>query len=287
MKEKKAAKDEKEVIKSKGGNGSQTSPTTLNVIFHGLFGFVINPRHIEVVATRIPEHLYLAGTWMMETQLQPGVSYVLHGVSGQKYPPTIDQTKNARVGGWTIIDRSPDKHFCSFCLPFPNSVSSERLFEPNSDYPIFSGSDAPSPPPYFLAMVPIFTYTVNDLSKVELTPDIPWKPAPECKSPYFTNLHIWAEPLVPMKAQGSAGHFAKAFESLAAQFSGLDMHVANADGKLLDPCSSTDGVPSYELQTLLERYEKCMPENGCMQSMVSDPRNCGPMFIDNSTLNGG
>src|SRR5436305_14965226 len=54
----------------------------LNIIFHGLFSYIIWSDHLEVLAPQVDEHVYKAGTWGQEMRLKESVMYRLTGVHG-------------------------------------------------------------------------------------------------------------------------------------------------------------------------------------------------------------
>ena len=262
----------------KGKDNGPDGIQQLNVIFHGLFAYVLDDLHVNVIAPNIREHHYLAGEWMQETRLEAGISYALHGVSGAFTMPQPDRGLNAVVPGFTKIDRAPDKVFCSFCLPFPCYLYHLRVVPaPDPTNPaFFSGSDAPNPAPGSLAMIQVFNYTFKDASRVRLYPSVPWVPTTQrFSSASYTNLHIWAEPICNM----DINHVIPAFETLASVFSGLDLHVdQGAKSKPDSDPTAAPGVSGYETKTLGER---CPMARTSRDSGATDPRNCHGLFVNN------
>ena len=256
---------------------------TLNLIIHGLFGFVLWDHSIELLAPQIDEHVYLAGNWMQETRLQTGTIYELEGVEDTGILPAgePEPSSNVIVSGFRDVDRSAQKVYCSFILPLPRDFFSLVCF-PNNGNPFFSGADAdPSGGPASLALVHILVFEYPDRKKLCLASasygqNHPWQPTEKKKG--IVNLHLWAEPECQFVDPAMAGqHPIIGFRSTVGLFSGLDLHLKNTaqgspnpDGKL------PPGVDAYELENLSERWQMPVPT-----PQARPPINCDILFVDN------
>ena len=114
-----------------------------------------------------------------------------------------------------------------------------------------------------------------------LCPNFPWTPNfPPGEDIGYANLHIWAEPIFDMSdmkgCMMQTSHVKESFESLVAQFSGLDLHLEGAQDTLPDKYSPAPGVSGDETQTLAERY------GVSITTRTANPRNCYGFYVDNS-----
>src|ERR1700683_4899632 len=144
----------------------------LNVIFHGLFAFVIWDHCIEVLAPDVADHEYKAGVWKFERRLREGATYHLKGVKkcGQIPSQTPDTGCNAVLDHFVQVDRQKRKLFCSFVLPFPEDIIHMRPVSCKED--IFGGTDAGGLPRTITAAQG-FVYSYSDLYKLRLEEDSP------------------------------------------------------------------------------------------------------------------
>src|SRR5579871_6838679 len=124
------------------GNGSSSPGLQLNVVFHGLFAYIIGPNGVEVLAPQVDDHVYKAGTWGKEFPLKASVVYELQGVHGEVQPPSVDEQNNLVLKNISNIDRSPARLFCSFMLPLPTKIVGLRTVRSGAGRPIFVGSAA-------------------------------------------------------------------------------------------------------------------------------------------------
>ena len=209
-----------------------TQPTVLNLVFHGLFAFVLWDQCLEVLVPNVGnEHIYKAGTLLpndsscrMLSNLKGATAYQLIGVTGDASKP-FDASCNAVLTGLRIIDRSPSRLYCSFLLPHPQEIWSLRhvqvLTQPGANF--FAGRAASQVKARELAMVQALVYRDIQYDTLNIDPAIGWK---KQTTPSNTvNLHVFAEPASADVTPTSPDHPMTAVERLVRLFPGLDLHL--------------------------------------------------------------
>jgi hypothetical protein len=230
----------------------------LNVVFHGLFSYIIWPDHIEVLTPQVDQHVYKAGNWGKEFRLKESLTYQLSGVRREPAAPSVDLRNNIILRKITNIDRSPSRLFCSFTLPFPKSMTGLRRAMAVRQQPFFSGAAAANIAPDSLPLLQVLTYQIDDVRQLNLGAAFLWKPEID-NTTHTVNLHIWAEPEVAMIDALQAEHAPDAFIRLMKLFPDVDLHLAFGPGAPPDKSTGIKGMNSWEENTLLERTQLLFP----------------------------
>jgi len=96
------------------------SITTLNVIFHGLFAFLVwnSSKYIQAIAPVVSNHSYYAGgkSFASLKALNQGQSYSLNGVKPGGFSPGFDPGKNSVFANIHQIDYRIS--YCQVLLQF-------------------------------------------------------------------------------------------------------------------------------------------------------------------------
>src|ERR1700733_1043205 len=235
------------------------STLSLNVIFHGLCVFVGKKTGIEVLLPDMgPEHVFRAGVWLAETNIQPRATLTLEGVIPGNDFLNREENLIVRPERADHFPRSSAVPYATLALPRPSEIRSLRAVEltPGVD---LVGSSANSTYIYIPAggkvrqsTVQVFRYDVPDENRLALT-NHRWIPA---FVNGVTNLHIFAEPETPQPI----GHSITEFGAGSAMFQGLDLRRAAAS--IVPPLDSEDlkklpaGVRAEELEDLISRTKR-------------------------------
>lgn len=211
-----------------------TQPLALNVVFHGMFAFVMWDHCVEVLVPEVTGHTYKAGNVMPPLDpsgncraelklLQSGATYRLAGAFADT-KKSLDPAKNVVLSNRRMIDRSQNKVHCGLWLPHPDQIYSLGCVQ--CDIPglkFFSGVDAGEVQSTELALLQVFVYENLDDRGPSLQPDIGWTPVMnECCT---NNLHVFAEPPMKMRGPESTKHQLEAADALFSLFAGLDLHL--------------------------------------------------------------
>jgi hypothetical protein len=175
----------------------------LNVCLHGLWYVEVGKEGLSLYAPTVADHVYRAGAWKQETELDPKVqSYELKGLAPRTTAPPIDDLLHPVLRATPTPDRS--KMSTVIKVPFPDEIHGLRCVQRSpTDPPFFAdGKYSPRPDLMYLPMNLILVYRPNSVSKTPYLEGSMWK-APT-SSPYPSNLHLRAEPLKVslMDAQG-------------------------------------------------------------------------------------
>jgi len=224
---------------------------SLNVIFHGLCVFVGKKTGIDILLPDLaPEHVFRAGVWLGETNIQPGAELTLQGVTAGD--AIFERRLNVMVlpENCDRFPRSQAKPFATLIFPRPNRIYSLRQVA------LKPGDDLIGPIDYLYKLddgtilqssVQVFQYYVPDENQLALT-NHRWIPA---FVDGVTNLHIFAEPETPQPIGHSIGEFGKGSE----MFQGLDLKRTRAS-ILPEFTDVPPGIRKEELEDLIPRTRR-------------------------------
>jgi hypothetical protein len=220
----------------------------VNVLFHGVFGYVLREKCIEIYTPAVCHHVYMAGG-IDNASCKPlvrGLTYDLRGVCGdpnQRSKPNNDDYPLLSLDAGDTLDEF-NKRFCKFHIPYPRTIdgySSQMYpvdaFEAGA---IFAGANAG--PLNGMDVLPsslIFVYLRNDgmLRLESETGDsvIDLSQLPETCVPGITNVHIWCtlqnDPngMSPANGMSPEGHLRRAFAALVDCFPELELTIEIPD----------------------------------------------------------
>jgi hypothetical protein len=249
----------------------------LNVIFHGMFAFVLWRDAVEVLAPEEEDHVYKAGSWGRERRLDNGQEYTLEGVRPGPAAPDLDPTENLIVSGLTHIVRDPNVLFCSFNLPLPQSINGLRRVTLQPDRPLFGGTVAREVSPRRIPLVQVLTYQVEDWKHVRLEPLPVWAPSPSVAG--IANLHIWAES-DSFFTEAERDHPMHGFQQMMRLFPDLDLTLLYSTGAPMEQSVEVRGVEVWEQATLRER-SRLVYGAGPRGAEVT---NCLSIHVSNTTI---
>jgi hypothetical protein len=249
----------------------------VNVIFHGLYLFVQQRQHIDVLIPNMGDgHVYRAGAFLAEESLEARPlhrPYALTGVSGGD--ATFDNTKNVVFQNQDFDhDAGPDKVYARIVLPYPAEIRSLRppvdpivpVFDPGELFTVYKPAD-----------IQVLRYFAADLTKVALFPHTGKLGANPANT--FVNLHIIAEEDHEIDDQARDG-----FDAILALLPGITTSVI-FDGLKIglesDPGDLAAGYSSVELLDLAERNKSLLsPLGSILQSANAESKALGEVFID-------
>jgi hypothetical protein len=234
---------------------SKTKDVQLNVVFHGLFSYIVWPDHVEVLAPMVDEHIYKAGAWGKEFRLRENAVYHLEGVQVETRMPDIDVRNNIVLTNVSNIDRSPEKLFCSFILPLPQQMIGLRRAYAPPNQPAFHGAALNGPNPDSIPLIQTFVYRVDGWPT--LGEKFGW--IPEDSASDTINLHIWAEPEVDASGMQQKPHAVQAFSRLMALFPDVDLHLSFGAAASPDKSTHVHGLEVWEERSLMERCKLLFP----------------------------
>jgi hypothetical protein len=139
---------------------------TLNVFLHGTFVFLDNQQQdsIRAVIPKIGHHVYRAGTWLGETDLQAG-SYQLQGVLPGNN--TFDRARNLILAS-AACQADRELTYATLILPRPDSIASLRLAKIPLDSFDNTAGLALNKEGEQVATLQVFTYRLGDANKLLL-----------------------------------------------------------------------------------------------------------------------
>ena len=229
----------------------------LNLVLHGLFvGIVPDDQHIELWVPYFAAHQYEWEHWGQPrlTMTGGGTVHNLQGVSGSAGSVgQLQPNYNTVFRKECPVISNPSLH-SKIVLPFPNAIWSMRRVCRNAA-PFYSGGSAL---PYLyqqpdeIAMVHVFEYTIEDVSKLS------YEGHPVTVNPWnqTVSLHIWAD-------EFTGAHIPPPptpVEQTVTRITGLNIQQDPAyQGRsgALDPNEPhPDGMEYSELYT---RYERTLP----------------------------
>ena len=122
----------------------------VNVLLHGIFGYVFTPRCIEAYAPAVCGHIYQVSRSrsLSQTKDLPKSDFALTGVqAGWSFPPNPKASPVVSLAKGSIVDEFK-KRFCKICLPYPKAFDGQQMPMWTMDAykvgSIFSGRDAAS-----------------------------------------------------------------------------------------------------------------------------------------------
>jgi hypothetical protein len=175
-------------------HGTQAQEGWLNVSLHGLWYVEVLKDGITLYAPTVPDHVYCAGWWKQETQLDPkGSVYELKGLGRRTTAPAIDDLRYPVLKKVPTLDRA--RMSVVVKTPFPDEIHGLRCASRERKDAAFykEGVYAPRQDLQYLPMNLILCYRIGSGEGPYLQ-GTPWK-RPESYF-YPLNLHLRAEPLV-------------------------------------------------------------------------------------------
>lgn len=178
-------------------NGCETNLKTLNVVFHGTFGFVLRPTGIEVLIPKVRMHAYYAGSWKAAGlhELEEGKTYVLdlHDriEAKSRRPAEFDERKNL------IINQCPqddDPTLRRMILPHPDLIHTLQCLTLEKKNFVHRAEDLDVEiPPKEVGLIHVLTFYLDSLEppSIDLLPK--WEPLPGIDAS-IANLHVFADP---------------------------------------------------------------------------------------------
>ena len=284
----------------------QGSPGKLNVILHGLFAFDQEDEIVAYIPNLGSEHLYKAGSWLAETNLEEHADVRLAGVLPTDLKledlPELESPESLKIKkdafkGDTILGYKLDARHnivlgdvpvsanatqchciqATLRLPYPPSPikSLRRLKIPavalggdDKEKVVNGNAEVES------ATVQVLTYDFANDNDLELG-DHPWEPVlewdEETKENYV-NLHVFSEP----EQRPTEDHLRHAFQAGVGLFVGVDLTL-NGPTRPPDPDPPVPGVHEFELQDLVQRqrwlevFGRAIKEGRDAQAIWDDP----------------
>jgi hypothetical protein len=263
----------------------QGLPGKLNVILHGLFAF---DQEEDGIVAYIPnlgsEHVYKAGKWLVETNLEEHAKLSLEGVTpnGSK-ENRILKDNNFVLGDVPVSASATDCHciYATIKLPYPPSpiASLRRQIIPAD---AVGGDDKKKvvvTQELKSATVQVLTYDFTSDAELRLG-DHPWEPVLQpvlqgVNSVNYVNLHVFSEP----ERNSSDEHLRHSFRACVGLFVGVDLTLKglakppdlDAERGLIPP-----GVDELELQDLAQRKRWLE----ALSHAIKDGRNVNSIWDD-------
>jgi len=223
----------------------------VNVLLHGIFGYVFGKNHIEVYVPAVCGHVYKAGRASNGVGAQQlcRTEYTLAGVhGGSRVLPDCNVSPVLSLPPKTVIDEF-GKRYCKIHLPYPapfpgckDQMCAVDRYKVGS---IYAGRDAG--PLNKLKSFPnmhIFVYELRgDSLKLE---NLSGGEPIDLTNPTgdVINVHIWCTtPPMDMDTHGStrAGHLRKGFAALVDMFPTHEITLQIPDG--FTPAADTEALP--------------------------------------------
>lgn len=217
----------------------------VNLVFHGVFAFVLNPEGIEVLIPYFSPHEYLFGSWGDLEPLGKGDLDIkgLIGIVGNQPNPDFSADQSPTVKGHR--ERDKDNLFAVLHLEhYPSAVHHFRPYE-KKDIKDFGGAVIQRFPfggvhgaglePTALAGPVVFTYTAQSLDDVQVVcrnKPLKFNRTPDAKVPTTFNLHFFAEgekdlpaPTERDRLHQVTVHYLEAWTRLTGLVAGLDVRL--------------------------------------------------------------
>jgi hypothetical protein len=251
-------------------------PNQLNVVFHGTFAFVNWGTSVEVLVPHVMDHVYKAGTWEKEVDVDPDTTYNLVGVAAETAVPPLQDLGIAVVNGKRKIRRDEDLIAFTVMLPPPFQFAAKRCFKRSDGKSVFVGDDgtAGTKNSKTYATTHIMSYHCTDPEELRLL-GLDWTPEPDDDG--NINLHIFAEPDDAEMVE--EGHVRNSFHETMHLFH-AKLRLRGQKNATFEECACptavvVDGLPAEQEQSLIER--KALFGEG------TDPANCAAGGSDNGT----
>jgi hypothetical protein len=251
----------------------------LNVVFHGLFAFVVHEDCLEVLipqAPALPAHQYNATTTpgVPGLTLEPGASYQLCGITGSEDVTRFPGERFPVVERYRVIDRTAARLHGSIYMPFPNRIRGLRQI-PVGEINYFQGRASSKITTKFLPLVYVLRYEFANPADIRL--DAYAVPAAAGN----VNLHVYAEPgALPVPAN----YATTAFSRLVRLFPGLDLELVNSGWEYTERLPQGTGVnQDRDQRSLIE-----LAEEGDLRAPERIPDNrpttpiCISLVVDNT-----
>ena len=248
----------------------------VNLVFHGVFAFVLNPKGIAVLAPYFAPHEYLFGSWGDLEPLPKGRMEIegLNGSNGRLPNPDFSSDQSPTVH--CHRQHCPDNLFCILHLQqYPTAVHYFRPYQKPKDF----GTGAPIPrfpyigvhgsalKPSALAGPVVFTYQAQAINDVQVK--FRNKPLTFSRNLDPTgqafNLHFFAEGEKDLPAPADRDrpfqvgvHYLEAWTRLTSLIAGLDVRLGElwpfvtGHTEPLPPNTGIPGLPPAQLADLDE-----------------------------------
>jgi hypothetical protein len=290
------------------------TPINVNLVFHGVFAFVLNRDSVEVLFPFFSPHQYLFGPWhptepVKHFEPMPKGEIELSGISGiRSNKPRPDFPTHQVPAVYGHRERCDDNLFCTLKLSqYPKSVHGFREYtrpSDNSGKPIkrfpFGGIHGSGLSPSALAGPMVLCYQAKSADDVNVnfrgrTLNFERIASPDGKA---LNLHFFAEGENDLPAEGDMDrpaqvsvHYQEVWRRLTGMISGLDVRLAQlwpfVISSVKQPPNDTgiEGLPKQQLAELDE-----------LSAAVEDPDTYGGdhsdcekahILIDNRTARAG
>jgi hypothetical protein len=230
----------------------------VNVILHGVYGYIFRSTCIEAYTPAVCGHIYKAGglDYKNAARLRQRVDYSLQGVSGDpqtRCQPDCHHNPVLPLASAAAIDPFT-KRFCMIRLPYPAVIDGypQPQYYPVDSYvlgAVYSGRDAT--PLNAMDMCPsaqVIAYPRND-ERLRLDADDGGKGidlgslTPQSGTG-ITNVHIWCTinpDDMSMSGMTPEGHIRRAFAALVDLVPALETTLQIPDG--FSPSASNDDYP--------------------------------------------
>jgi hypothetical protein len=212
---------------------SASNATTLNLVFHGAFVYLIGDNGVEVLTPNTEDHAHYAGSWKEGglRKLKRDMTYQLTGVKSAANKPVFDPNQNVTIQADLAANPTPATVHSRWMLPFPKQLTTlQRItkFDQNVQPPRgapqvpgtseFAGNVNGKPYsvtfPRQLGTVQVFTFEL-DGSPLGVSSLPEW--VPDTGGP-SVNLHVYAEETHRWTPQKALQHPGKEFEALIGLF---------------------------------------------------------------------
>ena len=258
-----------------GGDGPSVASAvydTLNVIFHGLFLFIVRDEYVEVLAPRAKEHVYGGGNWYQEYRLREDIYTLTMKRWEGAHPKRLFESCSGTNNNVILVPSNrlqgidpDDDAYCTLQLPFPDDFSPLGTFK--SGYPgqllgpsLLTGHDDDLISKVdTLGTAHVFTYKVQKFTDKD--PDKPrlsnsrWYPEKNLLGAY--NLHFFATPTFEFETpEAAASHSVHAFQGAASLLKGLRLKMKDNRKVDFQPPKRRSGIFGKEQGTL----RACIPE---------------------------
>jgi hypothetical protein len=272
-------------------NTQQNGTGKLNVIFHGAFTFdqTTEPDRILALMPEMAHHVYRAGSWLAETELQgrTGPEAVVYELSGVK--PGAERFRPDR----NLMVKRPRQEqpeafpYATLKFPLPRQIASLQVAEiPRTAYThredLLVDADT-----QHVATVQVFTYDIEDENALSLKARDGeghyWEPA---FMGDYVNLHIFCAEDHYHKPSNAQEDFNQCVKLLGGVNLTLQTRSLQASG-VLDAGQLPDGVIQAETETLalrtrrMARLGRLVGQNGDTNlawygndALDGDPQSC-------------
>jgi hypothetical protein len=247
----------------------------INVVFHGTFAFINWGTSIEVLVPDVMHHVYKAGTWEKEVDVEPDTTYNLAGVTVENTVPPLEDLGIAVVKGKRKIRRDEDLIAFTVMLPPPFQFAGKRCFERSDGKSVFVGDDAipDTKDRKSYATTHVVSYHCDDPEEVQLL-GLDWTPEPDDDG--NVNLHIFAEPADAEMLDD--GHVHNSFRETMHLFN-ANLGLRRQKNATFDECDCPDTVV---IDGLPVEQEQSLAARTALFGEGTDPADCAAGGSDNT-----